>query len=145
MVRALKFGGRVGVANAMAAQIVARAPAFEGALVPVPAHARHRRRRGFDHARVLADAIARRTGAEVRDCLVRAGTSVPQVGRGRAARMAGLAGGVSVRDGVRVPEHVVVVDDVVTTGATLLACARTLREAGAERVTALVYAATEGR
>jgi predicted amidophosphoribosyltransferase len=147
LVRALKFQGRLAVADLMAGQLAALAPSdlLQGTLVPVPAHPAHARRRGVDHSGVLARALARRTGLPLAACLLRTGDSSPQVGRGRRARMAGPAGSIGVRPGTRAPETIVLVDDVVTTGATLTACVRALRAAGALEVRPMVFARTTGR
>jgi ComF family protein len=147
MVRALKFGGRIPIADAMAAQLVSHAPPdlLAGTLVPVPVHARHRRSRGLAHAYVLADALSRRTGLLMTDCLERSGDPRPQVGRGRRERMAGVSGAISLRAGVVPPQRVLLVDDVVTTGATIAACTKPLRAAGVKRVAAIAYARTAAR
>jgi ComF family protein len=152
LVRALKFRGATAVADAMAAQIAANAPAellganapaSRPALVPAPLHPRRRRRRGYNQAALVAEALARRTSLEVADCLSRSGSAATQVGRDRAERRAGPAGSVGVRTAV--PERVVLIDDVATTGATLAACAAALRVAGTREVVALVFARTIGR
>jgi len=146
LVRALKFRSAAGVADAMAAQIVAAAPAGlleRGALVPVPLHARRRRRRGFNQARVLAERLAARAGLPVSDCLVRRGGGATQVGRGRAERRAGPSGAIVA--GAPAPPRSLLVDDVATTGATLAACACALRAAGAVEIVALAFARTPGR
>lgn len=147
LVRALKFRGALRVADAMAAQIVAGAPAgwleAPGALVPVPLHPRRLRRRGFNQARVLADALARRTALAIVDCLVRSGPAGTQVGRGRAERRFGPEGAIAAR--ASAPARALLVDDVATTGATLAACAAALRAAGTSEVTALAFARTPGR
>jgi ComF family protein len=147
MVRALKFGGRVPIAAVMAAQLASHAPPdlLAGTLVPVPVHDAHRRRRGLAHAHALADALSRRTGLPMADCLARSGDSRPQVGRGRRERMAGVAGAVSIRPGFEPPPAALLVDDVVTTGATMAACTNALRVAGAKKVTAIAYARTAAR
>jgi ComF family protein len=148
MVRALKFRGATLAADAMAAQVVVGAPPGvleRGALVPVPLHPRRMRRRGFNQAERLAAAIARRSGLRVVDCLSRAGPARTQVGRDRGERLAGVAGTIAVRAGARVPRRAIVVDDVVTTGATVAACAAALRAAGAGEVAAVAYARTPGR
>ena len=148
LVRALKFGGRLPIAEVMAAQIAAHAPPelLQGVVVPVPVHRAHSRRRGVDHAAALARALASRARLPLDDCLVRSGDPQPQVGRGRQARVRGPAGAIAVRGGRRAaPRHVLLVDDVVTTGATLAACMEALRAAGAEHVTPIVYARTTAR
>lgn len=146
VVHAFKFGRRAALADLLAAQIAARAPAglLAGALVPVPLHPRRLRSRGFNQAHALAVALARRTGLPLADCLERAGDAAPQAGRDRRARLAGVAGSVLVaRDPV--PPRAVLVDDVVTTGATFAACATALRAAGAREVAAVAWARTPGR
>jgi predicted amidophosphoribosyltransferase len=145
LVRALKFRGARSVAEQMSAIVAACAPdgLLRGALVPVPLHPMRLRRRGFNQARVLAAAIAKRTGLEVSDCLRRQGPGPPQVGRARGARLAGPAGTVEARG--RVPPGALLVDDVVTTGATLAACAAALRQAGTKEVAAIAFARTQGR
>jgi predicted amidophosphoribosyltransferase len=129
----------------MAAAIAANAPPeLLGAhgLVAVPGMASRRRRRGFDHAELLARALARRTGLPLLAPLERAGPGHRQVGRTRADRL---------RDPprFRALEHphlrVLLVDDVVTTGATLGACARALRQAGWACDAAVAYARTPVR
>lgn len=147
VVAALKFRGALRVADAMAAAVCAGAPAgwLAGGvvLVPVPLHPARRRSRGFNQAERLAEAVARRARAAVCDCLERGGSRATQMGLGREERLARIAGSVRARG--QVPASVVLVDDVVTTGATLRACADTLRAAGAAEVRAVAYARTPGR
>ena len=146
LVRGLKFSGAAGLAEPMAAAIVATAPAgmLGGALVPVPLAVRRQRRRGYNQADVLAHAVARRTGLPLAGVLERRATA-PQVGRGRQDRLAAQRGTVTIRAGASAPARAVLVDDVDTTGATLAAAAATLREAGTHRVDALAYARTPAR
>lgn len=147
VVHAFKFGRRAALADALAAHIVARAPAglLEGTLVPVPLHPARGRSRGFNQARLLADAVARRTGLPVADCLARCGDAAPQARRRRADRMAAAAGrGIAVVPAL-VPARTVLVDDVVTTGATLAECGRALLAAGARDVSAVAWARTPAR
>jgi ComF family protein len=144
LVRGLKYRGAAGLAEALAAQMAASVPSeLLGTLVPVPAAPGRVRRRGFDQAALLAAALARRRGLSLAACLERRGGGVSQVGRGRGARRAALAGMIGARS--RPPATAALVDDVVTTGATVTACAAALRAAGCERVIVLAYARTPGR
>src|SRR3954471_17539308 len=137
LVRALKFRGAVGLAGTMAAQIAATAPdeLLDGfTLVPVPIHPARLRRRGYNQAEWLALELGERRGCPVSVCLERVGPAVTQIGRTRLERMEAIESSVRMRDGYEVPERVVVVDDVITTGATIDACAGVLFAAGAELV-----------
>ena len=140
-VRALKFDGRLALADAMAAQMAAGAPRrlldAADALVPVPPDRGRARRRGFDPAALVAQGLARRTGLPVSPCLRRAGPAPRQVGARARDRRA--AGRLHVRASRPAPIHALLVDDVHTTGATLHACARALRAAGARSVAAITY------
>jgi len=107
-------------------------------LVPVPTPAARRRGRGFDHAARLARAVSGRSGRPAVVCLRRTGAAPRQAHARRTARLA--PGRVRVEVRGPVPERIVLVDDVHTTGATLDACARKLRAAGAFQVAALAYA-----
>jgi len=140
LVAALKFGARTGLAEDAAGIIAARAPAglLAGAIVPVPGAPMRRRRRGFDSAEAIAGALARRTGLPIVPCLGRS-QGRRQVGRPRAER---IADPPRVRVLSPAPSRAVLVDDVVTTGATLGACAAALRNAGATRIVAVTLAAS---
>lgn len=148
LVRGLKYRGAPSLAEPMAAAIAAGVPAAVlapgDALVAVPMHPGRLRKRGFNQAERIAAALARRRGLELTDCLRRHGRSAHQVGRDRRERLEGQAGAFMVPPGA-VPRRAVLVDDVITTGSTLRACAAALRGAGCEQVTALAYARTPGR
>lgn len=138
LVAALKFRRLLPLADLMAERILWLAPAslLGGAVVPVPAAPARARRRGFDPAGELAGALAEALGASPHPCLTRRGGG-RQLGKGRAQRL-----GDPPRIGAEgeAPRSALLVDDVLTTGATLSACARALREAGAVRVVAVTFA-----
>lgn len=138
LVVALKFRARLPLAAHAALLIATRAPAglLEGAIVPVPAAPVRRRLRGFDPAEAIAADLATRMGLPVERCLRRSHGG-RQVGRPRAER---LASPPRVWLAARPPAKAVLVDDVITTGATLRACAQALRSGGCARVTAVSFA-----
>jgi len=139
LVAALKFSRLLVVAELGAALIADRAPdGWLGACaVPVPAAPMRARRRGFDPAWELTAALAGLTGIEARPVLRRRDRR-HQRGRSRAER---LASPPRVHVAGPVPVQVLLIDDVVTTGATIDACARALRSAGSTEVRALALAA----
>jgi predicted amidophosphoribosyltransferase len=131
--------------EALARAVAALGPPGGVLLVPVPSSRAAVRARGQDHARRLAAAAARELpGCRARPLLVPARAVADQSGLDSRQRAANLAGALRARQplpGVRV----VVVDDVVTTGATLVEAARALRAAGADVRGAAVVAATARR
>jgi len=115
-------------------------------IVPVPIHWRRRWWRGFNQADVLAYDLGRRLGRPVaRQALRRVRHTPSHVGLSVAARIQNVAGCMRVRPGVALAgTAVLVVDDVMTTGATLSECARVLRRGGARRVFGAVIAVRHG-
>lgn len=112
----------------------------EAVLVPVPLHWRRRWHRGFDQARLLAAELARLTGLPVlEDGLRRCRVTAAQSGLPARRRRRALRGAFEARR-TPLPEHVVLIDDVATTGATLEAAAEATRRAGTERVDAWLFA-----
>lgn len=126
----------------LAADAAARLPHPRPQLVvPVPIHPRRLRARGFHPAGVLADAVARALAARcTHGALVVTRETASQTGLDRAARRRNVRGAFVARPGFAAERAVVLVDDVVTTGATLAACARALRRAGAREIHAVCVA-----
>lgn len=131
-------------AGALLSQLLAEAaPAWPrpDALVPVPLHRARLRRRGYDQALELARPLARALDLPLRDGLLqRVRATAPQSELDAAGRRRNLHGAFAVRAGAALPAHVALVDDVMTTGATLHAAAQALRRAGVQRVDAWVCA-----
>jgi ComF family protein len=135
---AFKYGGVRSLAEPLALLIAERLPVPPDAvLVPVPLHRARLRRRRYNQSALLANAVAKRTGRPLLlGALVRRRTSPPQAGLDAAARRASRLREVfAVRDPAAVSHRrVLLIDDVITTGATADACARALLAAGANRV-----------
>lgn len=111
------------------------------ALIPVPLHASRLRKRGYDQALELAKPLARTLQIPLlADALLRTRATAPQSELHADARQRNLRGAFAIRAGVALPRHVALVDDVMTTGATLEAAAKMLLRAGVERVDAWVCA-----
>jgi ComF family protein len=145
----LKYAGERRLAEPLGAAIArrwARVGAGAGIVVPVPVHAERERRRGYDQAALIADAAARHLGLPLAHALERGRATIAQFELGRDERAANVAGAFRLRaskalEGRAIAGRwVLLVDDVVTTGATLAACGRTLEEAGARAVSAIAVA-----
>lgn len=112
-----------------------------GAVVPVPLHRSRLCRRGYDQALELAKPLARMLELRLcADLLHRARATAPQSELSATERRRNLRNAFVVSATVSLPMHVVLIDDVMTTGATLQAAATALRRAGVERVDAWVCA-----
>lgn len=137
LVAALKFRRLLPVAGLMAQRIEWLAPAglLSGVIVPVPTSPLRSLVRGFDPAAEIALALAHRTGLPLRSALARSGAG-RQLGRRRGRR---LGDPPRIRSSGEAPRSALLVDDVLTTGATLAACAAALRQEGAVRVAAVTF------
>ncbi len=137
LVTALKFRRLLPVADQMADRIEWLAPGalLSGTIVPVPTARLRSLARGFDPAVELAQALATRAALPLSACLVRRGGG-RQVGKRRADRI-GHPPLIQVRG--QVPRSILLIDDVLTTGATLTSCASALRQAGSVRVAAITF------
>ncbi|MFD4959933.1 ComF family protein [Microbacterium sp. NPDC058389] len=142
VLRAIKEDGRTGLARSLAPAVraaVARTGVdADVALVPLPTSRAAYRRRGFR----VPDLLLRRAGRPVTRLLRHARRTGDQRGLGREARRSNVDGSLAVRPGGPPGVRVLLVDDVVTTGATLAEAARALRSAGAEVIGAVTVAAT---
>jgi len=147
LVHRLKYGDRLDLATSMG-RWMARAGRElledADALVPVPLHWRRLWGRRFNQAAVLAKAAASNSGLPVLTGALRRMRATPQqIGLSRSARAANVQGAFAVtQDGKAAiyGKRLILVDDVLTSGATVDACARTLLRAGARNVDVLVFA-----
>jgi ComF family protein len=122
-----------------------REPSLD-AVTAVPMHWWRQWRRGFNQAELLGAEVSRRTGIPLERLLRRHRSRPPQSGLTNAARRRNAEGVFRVMDRRPVEgKHVLLVDDVLTTGATASACARALKRAGARRVTVLTLARADRR
>lgn len=149
LVQALKFRGLRAAARVMAEVMYERLPAAalprDAPLLPVPLHPWRQWQRGFNQSALIARELSRLGGWPLLTGAVRRQRSTaPQSGLNRSARRRNLAGAFRSRAD-RVPERVIIVDDVVTTGTTLEALTQTLLRAGASEVHAWAFARTPPR
>ena len=140
---ALKYGGASRVAPVLAELAIAaldrlRYVSGAAALVPVPVHAERLAARGYDQAALLAEAFGRRCDLPVVHALVRVKATTKQHRLDRAARLRNLRGAFAANG--RAPPVAILVDDIITTTATLEACAGVLQDAGCEAVYGLAIA-----
>ena len=146
LVLAFKHGRRIALARLLARVTAARLPELAGEwlIVPVPLHRWRLWRRGFNQAALLAREIGSLRGQPVLvDALVRRKATPSLGGLGRTARMRALSGAIGCnasRQRAVAGASVVLVDDVMTSGATTGACVRVLKRAGAERVVIACFA-----
>lgn len=146
VVHALKYGRRK-EAVARIVETIARSPitgmlqAPPWRIVPVPMHAVRERRRGANQARTLARLLVEAGVGTMDDVLLRARKTETQTALDRAGRERNVVGAFRSRVSIDPHAAYLLVDDVVTTGATLASAARALTDAGATRVAAWTFAA----
>jgi ComF family protein len=111
------------------------------ALVPVPLHSARRREREFNQAEILAQLLSKIAGLPVEHALIRVRYTSTQTRLQRHERMENLRGAFELRHTPAVTgKHIILIDDVFTTGSTVEECARVLRRANAASVRVLTVA-----
>jgi len=150
LIHVFKYGGvrpLAGTFGRFMAQALPREAEFD-LIVPMPLHWLKKYQRGFNQAELLANEIAVRWGAPVVNAVRRRKYTSTQAGLTNAKRRLNVAGAFAIPKRFRKRldgKHVLLTDDVMTTGATAGACARALKRAGATRVTLLTLARTDRR
>lgn len=146
-----KFHGDLAAGRVLAGLLVAAArtdapPSLPSLIVCVPLHPNRLRERGYNQALELARPLAAALDLPLAaTALERTRATTAQTGLDAGERRRNLRHGFSVPEGIALPAHVAVFDDVMTTGSTLGECARVLRRAGVQRVDAWAMARVPGR
>ena len=145
-IRALKYGCERDLAEPLAEriwQVLKLAGDCFDAVIPVPLHESRFLERGFNQAELLGHTLSERSAIPLHEgALHRIRATQTQVGLGEAQRVRNVADAFQVREEVA-DQRFLLVDDVCTSGATLVACARALRRAGAKAIAALTVSTTE--
>ncbi|MBX3650431.1 MAG: ComF family protein [Burkholderiales bacterium] len=145
LIQSYKYGGRLVAGPALAALLAPRIRTRPDLILPIPLTARRLRERGFNQALELARIIGRELNAPVDAGLcIKTRDTAPQTRLPWKTRRKNIRGAFVVLGSVE-GCHVAVVDDVLTTGATLSEVARNLKRAGAVSVTGYVIARTASR
>jgi ComF family protein len=128
-------------ARSLAQLAVGGGPAFEADVVPVPLHRQRERERGYNQAALIAKPLAKRLGLPYKAVLTRIRPRPDKHLLSYEERWESVRGAFATRPGSQVDNlRVLLIDDVMTSGATLDSCAKTLREAGARSVIGLTVA-----
>jgi ComF family protein len=109
-------------------------------IVPVPLHVRRQRERGFNQSMLIAQALGAITGWPVQQLLRRTRYTTPQAQLSAKQRMKNIIGAMNVKTSSTWPHHVILVDDVITTGSTIAECATVLNNHGVKYITAVALA-----
>jgi len=140
----LKYGGRTQLADPLGSLLAEwwlAHPLPADLLVPVPLHPRRERQRGFNQSALLARRLSGATGIPCEESVLRrARHTRPQVGLNAAEREQNVSGAFVCEGGLAAGRRIVLLDDVMTTGATLRAAAGALQQAGAASVWSLTLA-----
>ena len=136
-----KFDNRRAAAEALATLLDARLPVLDAStvIVPIPTSAASVRRRGFDHTGLIARRLAARRTLKIAQPLERVSAQTLHfLSRAEREKIGPFL--FAAKEGVAPPQHVLLLDDIITTGTTLCAAARLLKDLGVKRIDAAVVA-----
>jgi ComF family protein len=132
-----KFGRDLAAGRVLSTlwQIEPRTGLLPELVLPVPLHRGRLRQRGYNQALELAKPLAKAFGIPMQcDLLQRQRETPPQTELDAVTRRRNMRGAFALRTGMALPAHVAILDDVMTTGATVAECSRVLKRAGVQRV-----------
>lgn len=142
LVRALKYGSVIAASKALAEGMEAVMPdgPFD-MMVPVPLHRKRKRQRGFNQAEALCEALAQRGAPPIVHALLRERATRTQTRLDKARRSENVKGAFVINPDISITGmSVLLVDDVLTTGATAVACAEALKAHGASKIVLIAAA-----
>ena len=140
-----KFHNMPWLAESLAAELAPLLPAGYDVLVPVPLHKKRLQERGYNQSALLAEALSEQMGIPWLDCMQRVRNTPHQTGMNREERLKNLDGAFAVEKHADIAgKHVILVDDVFTTGTTIRQCAETLYKAGAAKILGATLASGQG-
>jgi ComF family protein len=152
LIHLFKYSGMKPLARPLAAYLERAISVDEhfDAVVPVPLHWRKQWSRGFNQAELLARCVAKHRGIPVWDALRRKRATATQAGLANAGRRRNVAGAFTVKGNSRLArklagKNILLIDDVMTTGATASACAAALKRGGANSISLLTLARVDRR
>jgi ComF family protein len=148
LIHLFKYRGMKPLAGPLSAYLSGALPRDQrfDVVVPMPLHWRRRWRRGFNQAELLARRVARSCGIPLKNAVRRIRSTETQAGLSNAKRRDNVAGAFRLKNPRAVQgRHVLLIDDVMTTGATASACALALKRGGAASVTLLALARVDRR
>ena len=148
LIQVFKYSGVRTLARPLAEMLARALPrdARYDVIVPMPMHWWRQMKRGFNQADLLARELSRKTGVPLRSAVRRVKRTPPQAGLTSAKRRANVSAAFRISDRAAVEgRRVLLIDDVLTTGATAGVCASALKRAGAASVTVLTVARADRR
>jgi ComF family protein len=148
LIHLYKYSGMKPLARQLAAFLESAIPIDQSfdAVVPVPLHWRKQWQRGFNQAELLARRIAKHHGVPLLGALKRKHSTAVQATLAKAGRRRNVQGAFAIREKVAVAgRKILLIDDVMTTGATANACASVLKRAGAQSVSLVTLAMVDRR
>ena len=145
VIQDFKFHNMPWLADALAQELLSHLTKEYDMLVPVPLHANRLQERGYNQSELLVRALSRQTGMPWQRSIVRVRDTPHQTGLNRTERLHNLHEAFGCSPSANVEgKRVIVVDDVFTTGTTLLSCAKVLHQNGAKSIVSCTIASGHG-